>query len=129
MIGNDAAITMASEAGQLQLNAFEPLIGWSLYKSLKHLTNACTTLQVNCVEGIEANQNLLQHRIAESITLVTALNPLIGYEKAASIAKAAMGSGKTIAETAEDLGIMTRAEMQQLLVAEKLTKAGALRSS
>lgn len=129
VIGNDAAITMASEAGQLQLNAFEPLIGWSLYKSLKHLTNACTTLQVNCVEGIEANQNLLQHRIAESITLVTALNPLIGYEKAASIAKAAMGSGKTIAETAEDLGIMTRAEMQQLLVAEKLTKAGALRSS
>lgn len=129
VVGNDVAITMASEAGQLQLNAFEPLIGWSLYKSLKHLTNACHTLQVNCVDGIEANENLLNHRVAESITLVTALNPLIGYEKAASIAKAAMKSGKTIAETAEELGIMTQSEMQQLLVVEKLTKAGALKIS
>ncbi|NMM90320.1 aspartate ammonia-lyase [Rhodococcus sp. SRB_17] len=126
VIGNDVAITMASEAGQLQLNAFEPLMGWALHKSLTHLASACRTLQVNCVEGIEANHALLDLRIAESITLVTALNPIIGYEKAASIAKAAMASGKTIAVTAEELGIMGRAEMQQLLVAEKLTQAGAL---
>ncbi len=126
VIGNDVAITMASEAGQLQLNAFEPLMGWALHKSLTHLARACHTLQVNCVEGIEANHALLDLRIAESITLVTALNPIIGYEKAASIAKAAMASGKTIAVTAEELGIMGRAEMQQLLVAEKLTQAGAL---
>ncbi|NMM78727.1 aspartate ammonia-lyase [Acidovorax sp. SRB_24] len=126
VIGNDVAITMASEAGQLQLNAFEPLMGWALHKSLTHLASACRTLQVNCVEGIEANHALLDLRIAESITLVTALNPIIGYEKAASIAKAAMASGKTIAVTAEELGIMGRAEMRQLLVAEKLTQAGAL---
>ena len=126
VIGNDVAITMAAEAGQMQLNAFEPLMGWALHKSLTHLARACHTLQVNCVEGIEANQGLLDLRIAESITLVTALNPIIGYEKAASIAKAAMASGKTIAVTAEELGIMDQAEMRQLLVAEKLTRVGAL---
>ena len=126
VIGNDAAITMASEAGQLQLNAFEPLMAWSLHKSLTHLARACQTLQANCVEGITANHGLLSQRIAESVTLVTALNPLIGYEKAALIAKAAIASGKTIAATAEELGIMTQADMQGLLVAEKLTQAGAL---
>ena len=126
VIGNDVAITMAAEAGQMQLNAFEPLMGWALHKSLVHLARACHTLQVNCVEGIEANHQLLGLRIAESITLVTALSPMIGYEKAASIAKAAMASGKTIAVVAEELGIMGQAEMRTLLVAEKLTQTGAL---
>ncbi len=64
VIGNDAAITMAVEAGQLQLNAFEPLMAWALHQSLSHLSNACKTLQVNCVEGIEANTSLLDARIA-----------------------------------------------------------------
>lgn len=122
VIGNDVTITMASEAGQLQLNAFEPIMGWSLYKSIAHLTRACRTLQVNCVEGIQANHELLARRVAESVTLVTALNPIIGYEKAALIAKTALASGGTIAETAERLGIMGRAEMQALLVPEKLTQ-------
>ena len=128
VIGNDVAITMACEAGQLQLNAFEPLVAWALHKSLHHLASACQTLQVNCVEGIVANQNLLDERIAESVTLVTALNPLIGYEKAAAIAKAAIATGKPIAQVAEDLGIMSQAEMQKLLVAERLTQAGAITS-
>ncbi len=126
VIGNDVAITMAGEAGQMQLNAFEPLMGWALHKSLTHLARACRTLQVHCVEGIEANHQLLGLRIAESITLVTALSPLIGYEKAASIAKAAMASGKPIALVAEELGIMSQAELRALLVAEKLTRAGAI---
>ena len=126
VIGNDVAITMAAEAGQMQLNAFEPLMGWALHKSLMHLTSACQTLQVNCVEGIEANHALLQERMAESITLVTALNPIIGYAKASSIAKAAQSSGKPIAQIAEELGIMSQAELKKLLVPEKLTQAGAL---
>ena len=78
------------------------------------------------MEGIVANQDLLTARIAASVTLVTALNPLIGYEKAAAIAKAAIASGRPIAEVAEDLGIMGQAEMQKLLVAERLTQAGAI---
>ncbi|WP_284336349.1 aspartate ammonia-lyase [Comamonas sp. NoAH] len=126
VIGNDAAITMAVEAGQLQLNAFEPLMAWALHKSLKHLAHACKTLQVNCVEGIEANTALLDTRIHESVTLVTALNPLIGYEKAAKIAKTAIASGKPIAIVAEELGIMSQAQMKALLVADKLTTPGAL---
>jgi aspartate ammonia-lyase len=122
VIGNDVTITMASEAGQLQLNAFEPIMAYALHKSLRHLTNACKTLQVNCVEGIEANHVLLAKRVAESVTLVTALNPIIGYEKAALIAKTALTTGGTIAEVAEALGIMSRAEMNALLVPETLTQ-------
>jgi aspartate ammonia-lyase len=122
VIGNDMTITMASEAGQLQLNAFEPIMGWSLFKSVRHLTRACRTLQVHCVEGIQPNHVLLQHRVAESVTLVTALNPIIGYEKAALIAKTALATGGVIADVAESLGIMSAAEMQALLVPEKLTQ-------
>ncbi|WP_260674427.1 aspartate ammonia-lyase [Comamonas aquatica] len=126
VIGHDAAITMAVEGGQLQLNAFEPLMAWALHQSLSHLGRACHTLQRNCVEGIEANTALLDARIHESVTLVTALNPLIGYEKAAQIAKTAMASGKPIALVAEELGIMDQAQMRELLVADKLTTPGAL---
>jgi aspartate ammonia-lyase len=122
VIGNDVTITMASEAGQLQLNAFEPIMGYAIQKSLTHLTNACRTLQVNCVEGIQANHAVLAKRVAESVTLVTALNPIIGYEKAALIAKTALAGGGTIAEVAEALGIMSRAGMNALLVPEKLTQ-------
>jgi aspartate ammonia-lyase len=122
VIGNDMTITMASEAGQLQLNAFEPIMAYSIHKSVRHLTNACKTLQVNCVQGIQANHALLAKRVAESVTLVTALNPIIGYEKAALIAKTALASGGTIAEVAQSLGIMTQAEMNALLVPENLTQ-------
>jgi aspartate ammonia-lyase len=122
VIGNDVTITMASEAGQLQLNAFEPIMGWSLFKSVRHLTRACETLRINCVEGIQANHELLAKRVAESVTLVTALNPIIGYEKAALIAKTALATGGTIADVAQSLGIMSREEMHALLVPEKLTQ-------
>ncbi|MBC7602403.1 MAG: aspartate ammonia-lyase [Ramlibacter sp.] len=122
VIGNDVTVTMASEAGQLQLNAFEPIMGWSLFKSITHLSHACLTLQANCVAGIEANHELLARRVRESITLVTALNPTIGYEKAALIAKTAMATGKPIDEIAQTLGIMTREEIDALLVPEKLTQ-------
>jgi aspartate ammonia-lyase len=122
VIGNDVTITMASEAGQLQLNAFEPIMGWSLYKSVHHLTQACRTLQVHCIEGIEPNHAVLAKRVAESVTLVTALNPIIGYERAALIAKTALATGGTIAQTAESLGIMSAVDMQALLVPERLTE-------
>ena len=122
VIGNDVTVTMASEAGQLQLNAFEPIMGWSLFKSIEHLSNACLTLKVNCVDGIEANHELLARRVRESVTLVTALNPIIGYEKAALIAKTAIATGLPIDEVAESLGIMTRAQVEALLVPEKLTQ-------
>lgn len=122
VIGNDVTVTMASEAGQLQLNAFEPIMGWSLYKSIKHLANACRTLQEHCVAGIEPNHELLARRVRESVTVVTALNPVIGYEKAALIAKTAIATGAPVGEVAESLGILTREQMEALLVPEMLTQ-------
>jgi aspartate ammonia-lyase len=122
VIGNDMTVTMASEAGQLQLNAFEPIMGWSLFKSIRHLSRACLTLQAHCVAGIEPNRELLARRVRESVTLVTALNPIIGYEKAALIAKTAIASGAPIEDVAESLGILTREQMAALLVPETLTQ-------
>jgi aspartate ammonia-lyase len=122
VIGNDVTITMAAEAGQLQLNAFEPIMGWSLHKSVRHLRQACLTLRVNCVDGIRANRELLAQRVAESVTLVTALNPLIGYEKAALVAKTALARRATIADTAHALGVMSADDVNALLVPEKLTR-------
>ncbi len=122
VIGNDMTVTMASEAGQLQLNAFEPIMGWSLFKSIQHLNQACGTLLVNCVVGIEANHELLAKRVRESVTLVTALNPIIGYEKSALIAKTAIATGEPIGKVAEALGIMSAADLEALLVPDKLTQ-------
>ena len=128
VIGNDLMITMASESGQLQLNAFEPVMGWALTNSIEHLTNACNTFQHHCVRGIEANTVLLARRVAESVTLVTALNPIIGYEKAARIAKTVLQEGGTIAEVADRLGILKKEDVEALLVADTLTRPAALRS-
>jgi aspartate ammonia-lyase len=121
VIGNDMTVTMAAEAGQLQLNAFEPVMGWSLFKSISHLTMACHTLQVNCIEGIQANHQVLAERVRNSVTLVTALNPIIGYEKAALLGKTALASGMSIAACAEQLGIMKGSEVEALLKPELLT--------
>ncbi len=131
VIGNDVTITMASEAGQLQLNAFEPIMAWSLFKSIEHLSRACLTLNTNCVAGIEPNTELLRRRVRESVTLVTALNPLIGYERAAQIAKAALATGLPIGEVAEQLNILSSRQVDALLIPSTLTQprtqaAGAL---
>jgi aspartate ammonia-lyase len=122
VIGNDITITMAAEAGQLQLNAFEPIIGWSMHKSVRHLRQACVTLRLHCVAGIQANRKLLERRVAESATLATALNPLIGYERAALVVKTALAAGATIADTARALGVMRVDELQALLVVQRLTE-------
>jgi aspartate ammonia-lyase len=129
VIGNDMTVTMASEAGQLQLNAFEPIMGWSLFKSITHLSNACLTLNTHCVAGIEANHELLARRVRESITLVTALNPIIGYEKAALIAKTAIATGQPVVDVAQSLGILSREEIEALLVPEHLTQPLAPRAA
>jgi aspartate ammonia-lyase len=127
VIGNDVTITMASEAGQLQLNAFEPIIGWSLHKSVRHLRQACATLRLHCVQGIRANHELLARRVAESVTLVTALNPLIGYEKAALLAKTALADRTSIADAAHGLGVMSASAIQALLAPQRLTEPLGLR--
>jgi aspartate ammonia-lyase len=121
VIGNDVTITMAAEAGQLQLNAFEPIIGHSLFKSIEHLTAGCRTLRANCVTGITANRALLAERVRTSAGLATALNPYIGYENATRVALEALRTGRSVAELVTEAGLMDEAELEAVLRPEVLT--------
>jgi aspartate ammonia-lyase len=127
VIGNDMTVTMASEAGQLQLNAFEPIIGYALFKSITHLQAACITLAQNCVDGIRANVPLLAQRVKTSAGLATALNPYIGYEAAAEIAKAAIRDNRPVADLVLERGLLSAAELQQILQPDVLTRPTRLR--
>ena len=122
VVGNDVTITMAAEAGQLQLNAFEPVIFYSLRRSIVHLTAACLTLEANCVRGITANRDLLQASVENSIGIVTALNPYIGYANATEVAVEAHVSGRGVAELVLEKGLMTREKLNAVLRPELLTR-------
>jgi aspartate ammonia-lyase len=98
VIGADVTITMAAEAGQLQLNVMEPVIAFSLFTSLSYMENACYTLQSKCVDGITANVEHCRNMVMNSIGIVTSLNPILGYEECSSIAKEALKTGKSIHE-------------------------------
>ncbi len=121
VIGNDITITMAAEAGQLQLNAFEPVIYYSLHRSLTHLTAACLTLEQNCVHGITANVDLLRDMVENSIGIVTALNPYIGYRSATDVALEAHRSGRSVMEVVLEQNLMTPEELMIALRPESLT--------
>ena len=121
VIGNDVTITMAAEGGQLQLNAFEPIIAHSLFKSIEHLSAGCRTLTAHCVRGITANRELLAERVRTSAGLATALNPHIGYENATRVAQEALRSGRGVTELVEEMGLMGRAELDAVLAPEVLT--------
>jgi aspartate ammonia-lyase len=112
---------MAAEGGQLQLNAFEPIIAHSLFKSIEHLTAGCKTLRVHCIEGITANRELLAERVRTSAGLATALNPYIGYENATKVAQEALRTGRGVAELVEEMGLMGREELAQVLSPAVLT--------
>jgi aspartate ammonia-lyase len=122
VIGNDIAVTMAAEAGQLQLNAFEPLIAHSLFKSISHLTNACRTLGERCVRGITANRERARELLDSSTALVTALNPYIGYARSSEIAKEALATGRRVYDLVLEKKLMTREELDAVLRPEVLTQ-------
>ena len=122
VIGNDITVSFAAEGGQLQLNAFEPVIAHSLFKSLLHLTNGCTTLADRCVRGITANTEYLKSTVDRSIGLVTALNPIIGYANATDVAREALLTGGNVADIVLARGLMTRAELDEVLRPEVLTR-------
>ena len=115
VIGNDLAVTMAAEAGQLQLNAFEPLIAHNILGSIGLLTNAVRTFTDRLVDGIEAREENCARHVEASVGSATALVPIVGYERAAEIAKEALRSGRTVRQIArEDLG-MADAELARVL--------------
>jgi aspartate ammonia-lyase len=120
VIGNDVTITMAAESGQLQLNAFEPIIVHSLHKSVGHLRAAATTLAERCVRGITANEEHLRASVEHSIGLVTALNPHLGYATATAIAQEALATGAGVAELVRGRGLLTAEELGRILRPERL---------
>ncbi|MFF7655575.1 aspartate ammonia-lyase [Streptomyces sp. NPDC007983] len=124
VIGNDVAITMAAEAGQLQLNAFEPIILHSLSESVTHLRAACLVLADRCVAGITANAENLRATVENSIGLVTALNPYIGYSAATSIAKEALATGRGVAELVLEKGLLPAERLAEVLSPEEVAGRG-----
>jgi len=121
VIGSDATVTAAAEGGQLQLNAFEPVIAHSILQSLSWMTNACYTLRVNCVDGITANTERLAAQVESSVGVVTALTPYIGYSAAATLAHTALTTQASIADLVVDSGLMTRERVEGVLSPEKLS--------
>lgn len=122
VIGNDITVSMAAEGGQLQLNAFEPIIAHSLFESLAHLTAACDALRTRCVVGITANVAHMRSMVDHSIGLVTALNPHLGYEVASLLAADALNSDSDIASLVLDRGLLTASELATILDPDNLTR-------
>ena len=122
VIGNDITVTFAAEGGQLQLNAFEPIIAHSLFKSLRHLAAGCRTLQTRCVEGITANRDRMRQTVDQSIGIATALNPYIGYANATEIAKEALATGRGVAELVLERKLLSAEQLAEILRPEVLTQ-------
>ena len=122
IIGNDMACTMGSEAGQLELNVMEPVIIYNCYNSVEMMTRALKTLRTLCIDGITANKEVCEGYVHNSIGVVTALLPYIGYKKCSNASKIAAQTGKSIKDVLVELGYCTKQEVEDLLVPEKMTK-------
>lgn len=115
VIGNDTTITLAAEAGQLELNAFEPVMLYKIFESLHTLNNAVKTLTVNCIDGIQVNRERCEALVYESVGTVTALNPYIGYKKAAELAKEALKRNVRIKDLVLEKHLMDEATLEKIL--------------
>src|SRR3954470_962238 len=122
IIGGDLTVTIAAEAGQLQLNVFEPVIAFRLLAGIGTLTNACVVLRERCVEGIVANPDRMRQFVEQSVGIVTALVPVIGYETSTEIAREALASGRGVYELVLERGLMTRDALDRALNPETMTQ-------
>ena len=113
VIGNDVTITMAAEAGQLELNAFEPIIFYCLFQSIDTLGYAVQTFVDNCVTGITANETRCRYFVENSVGIITAICPYVGYQKAAEIAKEAIKTGESVKKLIIEQGILTEEQMTE----------------
>ena len=121
VIGHDVTISMAAEAGQLQLNAFEPIVAHSLFEEIRHLERAFDILRLRCVDGITANVARMRSFVWESVSIVTALSPTLGYEEATRVAKQALEEGVSIPEIVEREELLSEEELHRALDPESLT--------
>jgi aspartate ammonia-lyase len=122
VIGNDVTVSFAAEGGQLQLNAFEPIIAHSLFKSITHLRAGCLTLADKCVIGITANAEHMRRGVERSIGIVTALNPYIGYANATEVAQTALATGRSVTDIVLELKLLTAEELDRILQPDVLTR-------
>jgi aspartate ammonia-lyase len=121
VIGGDVTVTMAAEAGQLQLNAFEPVIAYRLLRGIDMLRNACLVLRERCITGITANADRMRHFVEHSIGIVTALVPVIGYEAASDVARTALASGRGVFDIVLERGLLTREQLEAILIPAAMT--------
>ncbi len=122
VIGHDLTVTLCAEGGQLQLNAFEPTIGYCVLSSIRMLTAAIDVLTTRCVEGIEANRDHCKALVEGSIGLVTALGPALGYETCSRVAKRALAENRSVAEIVLEEGLLTEAQLRDLLQLDAMTR-------
>ena len=121
VIGNDTTITMAAEAGQMELNAFEPVVFYSLFSSITSMTGAVSTLVKNCILGITANEKRCEDLVSKSVGITTALCPYIGYQKAASIAKKSLKTGESVTALVLKDELLTQKQLDDILDPYALT--------
>ena len=121
IIGGDLTVTIAAEAGQLQLNVFEPVIAFRLLAGIGELTNACDVLRERCVDGITANPDRMRWFVEHSVGVITALVPIIGYETSTEIAREALDTGRGVYELVMERKLMTRDELDRALNPEAMT--------
>jgi aspartate ammonia-lyase len=121
VLGNDLVVSIASESGQLQLNAFGPVVANALLTSEKWLTSALETLRVNCIEGITADEDRLGAQSASLAGVATAFIPYIGYAPAAVIAKQALDTGASIADLVVESGLMDRTDVEAIMQPARLS--------
>jgi aspartate ammonia-lyase len=124
VIGCDLTVTMAAEAGQLELNVMMPVIAWNALHAQRILTNAIHSLRERTVAGIEADEGRCRELLDRSTATATALSPYLGYEKTAEIAKAAVATGKPIRQLVLERGLMKAAELDAILSVEAMTEPG-----
>jgi aspartate ammonia-lyase len=124
VMGNDIVVMLSAEGGQLQLNAFEPVIAAVIFESQTLFVNGANTLRKHCVEGITANEDVCKHYVESSIGTVTALNPVIGYDKATELAAEALKSGDGILELVREKHILTDDQIDEILSPAALTGSG-----
>lgn len=124
VIGNDVTVTLAAEAGQLELNAFEPVVFYKIFESIDTLTGAVRTLIDNCITGITANRDRCEQLVESSISLATALCPYIGYKKAADIAKQSLATGVPVRELVMNSGLLTEEQLEKGLDLLAMTQPG-----
>jgi fumarate hydratase class II len=124
VMGSDVAVGIAASSGQLQLNVFKPMILHDVLESVELLADACDSFRANCVAGIEPNREVIARHVADSLMLVTALSPLVGYAKAATIAKTAYERNVTLKEAALSLGLVSEADFDAHVNPEAMTRPG-----